>query len=265
MNTLVSIIIPAKNRVDFVKDALNSIYSQRIPKNIALEVILVDDLSSPPLSKVLKKDFPKVKFIRNTTKKHGPGVARNIGLKHTKGEYIAFLDSDDKWKPTFIKESLKTLKDIDAPATCCLTAPYFYGKYDKKEIVKLLFLNSIRTICMLFSSMFRNGKLPKDGFFLCQLSHMFFRRGDVIKLKFREDLAAAEDWEFVIKTTSKKEIQIVPLRLVDFRYEMKSYTYSHSSKDAKWKAYRKMLKGIPLSHKKGILYKLFLQYISLFS
>jgi len=91
---LVSVIIPFYNRTALVCRAIDSVLKQSYTK---YEIILVDDGSSDDISDILKKinKINCIKIFRQTN--NGPSSARNIGIKHAIGEYIAFLDSDDIW------------------------------------------------------------------------------------------------------------------------------------------------------------------------
>ena len=93
-----SVIIPFFNRIDLLIRAVESIKNQTY-KN--WELILVDDCGSE------KIDFPtdEFKVIRNE-KNSGPGFSRQAGLELAKGDYVAFLDSDDYYAPEFIAKSL---------------------------------------------------------------------------------------------------------------------------------------------------------------
>lgn len=97
-NRKVSVIIPFYNRLDLLKRAVESVKNQTY-KN--WELILVDDCGSE------KINFPtdEFKVIRNE-KNSGPGFSRQAGLELAKGEYVAFLDSDDYFAPEFISKSL---------------------------------------------------------------------------------------------------------------------------------------------------------------
>lgn len=101
-DTLVSVIIPFYNRpiktIRAIKSVLNQTYQN-------FEIILVDDGSNENLQ--ILKDFCNNKKIEIFTKKNaGPASARNFGISQAKGEYIAFLDSDDLWLPNKLKVQL---------------------------------------------------------------------------------------------------------------------------------------------------------------
>ncbi|WP_034045565.1 glycosyltransferase family 2 protein [Wocania ichthyoenteri] len=102
---LVSVIIPTYNRVNIVGNAIKSILDQTY-KNI--EIIVVDD-GSTDNTKALIDSFPMVKYL--VKQNGGQASARNIGLKHAKGKYIASLDSDDLWEATFLTKMVEALEE----------------------------------------------------------------------------------------------------------------------------------------------------------
>lgn len=101
---LVSVIMPSFNTEKYIKDAINSVLGQTY-KNI--ELIIVDDCSTDNSVDVIKKyDDPKIKLIVNKCNK-GAAFSRNIALIESKGEWIAFLDSDDIWEPKKLEEQIR--------------------------------------------------------------------------------------------------------------------------------------------------------------
>lgn len=90
----ISVIIPAYNRIDTIGRALASVFTQsRLPD----EVIVVDDGSIDGTPDWVSEHYPQVKLIRQSNQ--GASSARNTGIRESKGEWIAFLDSDDVWFP----------------------------------------------------------------------------------------------------------------------------------------------------------------------
>ncbi len=91
---LISVIIPTYNRKNFLQIAVKSVLAQTY-KNF--ELIIVDDGSTDETDKLIEKfNDSRIKYIYQ--KNRGPAKARNTGIKLAKGDYIAFLDSDDRWK-----------------------------------------------------------------------------------------------------------------------------------------------------------------------
>ena len=102
MNELkISIIIPLYNGALLINRCLDSIFAQKGYFN--LEVIVIDD-GSTDNSVVLVKQYPK-QIILFQQPNQGPAAARNKGIEAASGKYLAFLDADDYWEPTFLLET----------------------------------------------------------------------------------------------------------------------------------------------------------------
>ncbi|SFM66919.1 glycosyltransferase [Thermodesulforhabdus norvegica] len=97
MNTTipVSVIIPAYNRARFLVEAIKSVLAQKFVR--PLEIIVVDDGSTDETSRVVDSFIPQITYFYQ--EHSGVSSARNRGICISSGEWIAFLDSDDLWKP----------------------------------------------------------------------------------------------------------------------------------------------------------------------
>ena len=96
---VVSIVIPTYNRAAFIGRALDSVRQQ---EEQDYEVIVVDDASTdetPALLRARAEADPRIRVITRTCGRHGPAAARNAGIAAAHGAWIAFLDSDDEWRP----------------------------------------------------------------------------------------------------------------------------------------------------------------------
>lgn len=91
---LVSVIIPAYNCASFVGEAIESVQGQDYPRK---EIIVVDDGSTDSTPAVLQSFGDTIRVLHRPN--GGAAAARNSGLRHAQGEYIAFLDGDDLWFP----------------------------------------------------------------------------------------------------------------------------------------------------------------------
>ena len=95
----ISVIIPTHNRAHTLPRALDSVIKQ---SSSPLEIILVDDGSSDNTSTLIRQDYPDVHYLHQPNQ--GVSAARNLGISESKGEWLAFLDSDDEW----LADKLKT-------------------------------------------------------------------------------------------------------------------------------------------------------------
>ena len=112
---LVSVVIPTFNRAKVVTRAIDSVLEQTYRN---CEVIVVDDGSTDDTADVLRSYKDKIVYIQQ--KNAGPSAARNRGIRESKGEFIAFLDSDDLWFATKLERQAGLLTDAGPETPCCL-------------------------------------------------------------------------------------------------------------------------------------------------
>jgi GT2 family glycosyltransferase len=89
---LVSVILPTYNRASILSRAIDSVLTQTYA---AIETVVVDDGSTDDTTEVLRQYGGRIRVLRQEN--CGVGAARNYGITHSNGEFIAFLDSDDFW------------------------------------------------------------------------------------------------------------------------------------------------------------------------
>ncbi len=108
---LVSIITPAFNAADMIRDTIGSVRNQTYHN---WEMVIVDDKSTDETVEIVKEiaaQDRRVKLICLDTNLGYPGLVKNVALKHISGELIAFLDADDTWLPSKLKEQVKCMED----------------------------------------------------------------------------------------------------------------------------------------------------------
>ena len=111
-DSLVSIITPSFNSSQFINECINSVIIQTYNN---WEMIIVDDCSQDDSVNIISDMAVKDKRLNLITcdQNIGPSEARNIALKHAKGRYIAFLDSDDIWHKEKLQRQLNFMKEKD--------------------------------------------------------------------------------------------------------------------------------------------------------
>jgi glycosyltransferase involved in cell wall biosynthesis len=112
----VSVIIPTWNRAIEVRQAIASILAQTYAN---VEVVVVDDGSTDETPSVLASYGKDIVAIRQENA--GVSAARNTGIRAAKGEFLAFVDSDDTFEPTKIAKQVALLEAAGASAACCLS------------------------------------------------------------------------------------------------------------------------------------------------
>ncbi|MGY6274694.1 glycosyltransferase family 2 protein [Methylomonas sp. MgM2] len=141
--------MPCYNAQKFLNSTISCVFGQTYSN---IELIVIDDGSSDNSPEILQDAISsnkKIKVIRQQNQ--GPYPARNLGLKHARGELIAFLDADDYWSPDCIQKLHKALIDKNAELSYCgwqnvvedgqNGPPYIPPDYAKNDIV-LSFLSS---------------------------------------------------------------------------------------------------------------------------
>lgn len=120
--TKISVIIPVYNVENYLKKCLDSITNQTLED---MEIICIDDGSTDSSPDILKEYSKKDKRIKIITKENeGQATARNLGIKEAKGEYIAFIDSDDFIEPEMLEKLYTKAKDNNLDIAMCKIATY---------------------------------------------------------------------------------------------------------------------------------------------
>lgn len=171
---LISVIIPVYNSEKFLNRCLKSIFLQTLSD---FEVILINDGSNDASYEIMlkyKEKYPsKVKIISQANM--GVSVARNMGILQSKGEYIAFVDSDDFVATDYLELLYKNAKVNNADISCCNYYKYFNktgrkyahvfkmskGVYSNKKALKIL-ISDNRLQYYLWNKLFKRSLLIKN-------------------------------------------------------------------------------------------------------
>ena len=121
--SLISVVIPTFNRVQQVQSALRSVLAQTYPE---FEAIVVDDGSTDGTGQALQtlirqegSNSSRVRYFFQPNR--GQSAARNIGIEDARGEWIAFLDSDDVWLPEKLEWQVRALEQFKHKCCACIT------------------------------------------------------------------------------------------------------------------------------------------------
>lgn len=109
---LVSIITPTYNCGRFIAETIESVQTQTYPD---WEMLIVDDCSTDNTKEIVEqyqKGDPRIKYYC-LPKNSGAAEARNEALRRANGRWIAFLDSDDLWRPKKLEHQIKFMQDND--------------------------------------------------------------------------------------------------------------------------------------------------------
>lgn len=109
MSEMVSVIIPTYNRKYIIQRAIESVMRQT---HSDWEILIIDDAGTDGTGQWIRKNYghnSNIRYIR-CRQNGGPSRARNIGMKRARGNYIAFLDSDDEWLETHLEECIDAMR-----------------------------------------------------------------------------------------------------------------------------------------------------------
>ena len=108
MDCLVSIVMPSWNTGAFIAESIRSVLAQTYSN---WELIVVDDGSTDNTDEVVASfSDPRIKYFKNP-RNVGAALTRNRALREARGEWMAFLDSDDLWAPEKLERQLAFMKD----------------------------------------------------------------------------------------------------------------------------------------------------------
>lgn len=116
----ISVIVPVYNAAGCLHRSLRSVLKQTLPD---FELIAVDDCSTDESAEILRRYRALDDRVRvfSTARNGGPGVARNVGLGHARGRYVAFLDADDFWMRNKLEKQVRSFDDDDVIVSCTST------------------------------------------------------------------------------------------------------------------------------------------------
>ena len=137
---LVSVVMPAYNAADFIAESIESVRQQTYTN---WELLVIQDASNDSTEKILKNfqtQDARIK-IHNLPTNQGAGFARNIGIKASKGEYIAFLDADDLWKKNKLRVQINYMKENDL--SVCYSS---YELIDEEGVPKKRKIQALQTL-----------------------------------------------------------------------------------------------------------------------
>lgn len=217
---VISVIMPVFNsNHTYLKEAVNSIINQSFSD---FELIIVDDGSSNSATLSCLDSFtdPRIKLTKFKTNQ-GTSAARNYGLEHADGKYIALMDSDDISKPNRFSEQVKYL---DEHQECGLVAGMVnvIGN-DKKHFAEFPYISSQKDI---------ESFLLFKGCCFCNSSVIF--RKSVIEsnnLRYNSKFDGVEDYEFWCQFVGKTNFTILKQKLVDYRYHFENITHRNFDKN----------------------------------
>ncbi len=195
----ISVIIPVFNREKTISRAIDSVLSQTYP---AYEIIVIDDASSDKTAKILQTYIHEIKII-SLNLNSGVSAARNQGIAIAKGDWIAFLDSDDEWFKNKLELQVEYLKKH--PEIVILQSDEQWIRYEKK-------VNPPRKYVKKGGEIFKNClKTCIVGPSTILIKKSIFNEVGV----FDESLPVCEDYDLWLRISAKYTIPLIDKKLIN--------------------------------------------------
>ncbi len=201
---MISVIIPTFNRAAFLREAIASVleqdYFRRAGPGRSFELLVVDDGSDDDTREVVGSFAGPVSLLRQPHR--GVSAARNHGLRSAKGDFIAFLDSDDFWKKEKIGVQMGYFKAFPAAKVCATEEIWLrQGKHLNPHRIHRKpsgwAFERFLPLCLLSLSS-------------CLFRQKVFREiGD-----FDESLPVCEDYDLAIRLAHKYPVHLIPRALI---------------------------------------------------
>jgi len=177
---LVSVIIPCFRQAHFLGEAIESVLAQSYPH---FEIVVVDDGSPDDPIQVVKR-YSSVRYLRQKNK--GLAAARNSGIQASTGEYLVFLDSDDRLLPNHLESNLKAFEEHP-------DAGFVYGDYRWFGVEGTWHVHDCRPSPDHYATLLRRN-------FIGPPHVVMFKRRIIQKVGgFRQDVAASADQELYLR------------------------------------------------------------------
>jgi glycosyltransferase involved in cell wall biosynthesis len=199
-NILVSVVIPTYNREYIISEAINSVLNQTYQN---FEILVVDDGSTDKTKEVVEniKD-PRIRYICQHNA--GPSAARNNGIRNAKGDWIAFLDSDDIWLPEKLGKQIEVINSSDdrlGIVTCWSLNCYYKNNLPVEEVNISIATNSQEFI---------RGLILDPSSVITGTNTIIIRKTSFEKVGlFNEDVRAYEDWDVWFRVATNYDFKCV--------------------------------------------------------
>lgn len=201
----VSILMNGYNAQEYLKEAIDSIYSQTFSD---WEIVFIDNCSTDKTEDIVKSYDEKIKYYR--TEKNIPiGAARNFGLQYCKGEYLAFLDTDDIWMSEKLKKQIEIL-DNNKEYQFCYTGVVYINE------------NSDQIGTMVPKA--KSGYVFPQQLISYEINQQSIIVRNNIEIKVNEQLRHAPDFNMFMNISSKYNGYVMSDYLVKYRKHSNSLT-----------------------------------------
>lgn len=219
---LVSIIIPVYNVGEYLDECISSIQRQDYNN---FEVLLVDDGSNDNSCEICDNIANKDKrFLAFHKENEGVSVARNLGLSKCRGDYITFIDPDDKVEPLFLSRLIEELEENDVDCSCC-TFYHFSSESIKEGNPQEFIKSSTQAIEVLMW----------EHWYTTVIWNKLFKRNAIMKngniVEFQKGRTVGEDEKWLIDVIIGNNLSVKFFNEKLYHWRIRENSALHSNKD----------------------------------
>ena len=232
---MVSVIIPVYNSERYISEAVESVLNQTYRN---LQVIVINDGSTDGTERALEPYMDHINYFFQENR--GVAAARNVGIRSSRGRYIAFLDSDDIWMPEKLENQVSYM--IGHPEFKFLYSDYVYFNDDNLDVKDSI-------------PLYKNAKPAGCIFHNLVMSSHFLHTSTVLAKReiieevggFDERFRLGEDYELWLRISAIYDIGYVEGVFSGYRRHPGSLTANNYNQEVPWeiRAIEKNLKANP--------------------
>lgn len=212
---LVSIIMPSYNTAKYIAESIRSVLAQTYEK---WELLIVDDCSTDNTDEIVKPFLAdeRIRYFKNE-KNSGAALTRNRAMHEARGEWIAFLDSDDLWNPEKLEKQIAFMKDNGY-----VFSYHDYEKIDEQSNPLNVYVSGPKVVT--------KRKMYRYGYPGC-LAFMYSAKAmGLIQIK---DIKKNNDYAILLQLCKKANCYLLPENLAKYRIRKKSISHDKLSKKLK--------------------------------
>ena len=211
---LVSIIMPSWNTARFIRESIDSVRNQTYTN---WELLIVDDCSTDNTDEIVASySDERIRYFKNE-KNSGAALTRNRAMREARGEWIAFLDSDDLWTTEKLERQLQFMKENNY-----VFSYHEYVKIDEESKPLNIYVSGPEVVT--------KHKMYNYGYPGC-LTFMYSAKAmGLIQIK---DIKKNNDYAILLKLCKKADCYLLKENLAEYRIRKKSISHDKLSKKLK--------------------------------
>lgn len=234
MVTKITVLIPLYNVEAYIEKTVQSVLNQSYSD---FEVLLVNDGSQDRSVEICQKfTDPRIKILHQENQ--GPAAARNLGIRHAQGEYVAFLDGDDLWDENKLVKHIEHLDRNPEVGVSFCPSRFIDDQGNDMGLLQLTKMSEITPIDLLCRTPIGNGSVPVIRKSILEEIEFVNASGDVCYFNPDRRLHPSEDVECWIRIALKTKCKFegIPEALTLYRISSQSYSAQLMKKLHSWEA-----------------------------